>query len=68
MAEGARYASKEDWHEAAKAYRAAIALRRAHPALHHGAQDDMQVSGDVLSFTRREGGEEILWEQKKSGL
>ncbi len=41
-------------------YRRAVALRRAHPALAHGAQDGMNADGDLLTFTRREGGEEIF--------
>ena len=41
-------------------YRAAIALRRAHPALHHGEQTDMAAEGEVIRFTRREGDDEVF--------
>jgi alpha-glucosidase len=37
-------------------YRAALAFRRAHPVLRDGAQDDMAVSGDVVSFRRHGDG------------
>jgi alpha-glucosidase len=33
-------------------YRAALAFRRAHPALRDGAQSGMAVAGDVVSFRR----------------
>jgi tetratricopeptide (TPR) repeat protein len=36
MAEGARYASKQDWRRAARAYREAIALRPDRPEAYHG--------------------------------
>ncbi|MEP2534273.1 alpha-amylase family glycosyl hydrolase [Shimia sp.] len=38
-------------------YRKAIALRRAHPALMKGRQEDMRVDGDVLTFVRATEGE-----------
>ena len=41
-------------------YRRAVALRGDHPALAQGAQDGMTADGDVLTFTRREGDEEIF--------
>jgi len=36
-----------------------IALRRAHRALAVGAMEDLRVEGDLLTFTRREGGEAV---------
>lgn len=42
------------------AYRHAVALRHAQKALIHGAQSDMTVTGDVLSFHRTEGTEELF--------
>ncbi|MEO0484302.1 MAG: alpha-amylase family glycosyl hydrolase [Pseudomonadota bacterium] len=41
-------------------YRRALAFRRAHPALRKGTQDPMVASGSVLSFTRRQDGEEVF--------
>ena len=40
-------------------YRAALALRRAHPVLVTGAQSAIEVVGDVLRFTRGEGAETL---------
>lgn len=37
-------------------YRAALALRRAHPALRDGDQADLRAEGDVLRLTRRATG------------
>ncbi|MCB2110629.1 MAG: DUF3459 domain-containing protein [Defluviimonas sp.] len=41
-------------------YRAAIALRHAHPALARGEQHDMDALGDVIRFRRSLAGEEIF--------
>ncbi|MEX0317367.1 MAG: alpha-amylase family glycosyl hydrolase [Ruegeria sp.] len=41
-------------------YRRAIALRHSHPALKSGAQLDMTAAGDVLSFLRDNGSEQIF--------
>ncbi|MFS4582446.1 alpha-amylase family glycosyl hydrolase [Phaeobacter sp. C3_T13_0] len=41
-------------------YRRAIALRRAYPALAFGNHDGMQAVGNVVSFTRQSGAEEIF--------
>ncbi|MDE3121979.1 MAG: DUF3459 domain-containing protein [Paracoccaceae bacterium] len=41
-------------------YRRAIALRHAHPALAGGASQDMVADGDLISFLRRDGTEEIF--------
>ncbi|MBD3764136.1 MAG: DUF3459 domain-containing protein [Rhodobacterales bacterium] len=41
-------------------YRAAVALRRAHPMLRDGALSDMAAQGDVLTFRRSGPGEEIF--------
>ncbi len=41
-------------------YRRALAFRRSEPALRHGAMSAPQSAGDVVSFTRSEGGREIL--------
>ena len=41
-------------------YRAALAFRRAHPALVNGSLEDLSVRGDVLSFIRRGDGEEVF--------
>ena len=41
-------------------YRNAVALRRDHPVLAQGAQSPMQVTGDVVQFTRGEGRDAIL--------
>jgi alpha-glucosidase len=40
-------------------YRRAIAFRRNHPALIDGAQTDMQATGPVLRFIRRQGTQTI---------
>ncbi|KAJ55399.1 alpha-glucosidase [Actibacterium mucosum KCTC 23349] len=40
-------------------YRAAIALRKTHPALAKGTLEDMRVEGSVLRFTRRFEGQEM---------
>lgn len=40
-------------------YRAAIAMRQAHPSLREGSQSNMQAQGNVLSFTRTQGGETL---------
>jgi len=39
--------------------RAMIALRNAHPALHHGAVVDCRAEGDLLRFDRVDAGERI---------
>ncbi len=41
-------------------YKAAIALRHAHPALAQGTHDDLTNTGDVLHFTRHLGDETIF--------
>jgi alpha-glucosidase len=41
-------------------YRHAIALRHAHPALIRGSSEAMRAEGDILSFLRRDGEEEIF--------
>ena len=41
-------------------YRRALAFRRGHAALRRGAMTDVRCEGDVLSFRRIEGSEEIL--------
>ena len=41
-------------------YRLALAFRRAHPALQHGAQTPVQVAGTVASFLREEGGQTLF--------
>ncbi len=42
-------------------YRRAIAYRHAHAALRAGEMVDMRVQGQVLSFIRRDAGEEIFF-------
>ncbi|GGD31595.1 alpha-amylase family glycosyl hydrolase [Sinisalibacter lacisalsi] len=42
-------------------YRRAIAFRHAHPALKTGVMENMQVTGTVLSFTRRDAAEEVFF-------
>ncbi|RVU06903.1 DUF3459 domain-containing protein [Novosphingobium umbonatum] len=39
--------------------RCLIALRRAHPALLTGTMEDLRAEGNLLSFTRRDGGEAL---------
>ncbi len=41
-------------------YRAAIALRRAHGALRHGTQTQMEQTGPILSFVRDDGAEQVF--------
>ena len=41
-------------------YRAMIAGRRTHPALHHGTQTDMRAQGNVLTFQRIEATETLF--------
>jgi alpha-glucosidase len=41
-------------------YRAALALRRAHPALATGELADLTAEGEVASFVRRDANEEIF--------
>jgi len=41
-------------------YRAAIALRHAHPALARGEMGEMEQSGDVVRFIRRDATEEVF--------
>ena len=41
-------------------YRRAVALRRDFPVLAHGDQIDMKAEGDLLTFTRSDGQEEIF--------
>ncbi|MGB3165432.1 MAG: alpha-amylase family glycosyl hydrolase, partial [Alteraurantiacibacter sp.] len=39
--------------------RATLALRKAHPALHHGAVTACKVDGDLLTLERQAGGETV---------
>ena len=41
-------------------YRHAIAFRHAHRALAKGTQTGMKAAGNVLTFTRKDGGEELF--------
>ncbi|MBB94354.1 MAG: alpha-glucosidase [Rhodobacteraceae bacterium] len=41
-------------------YRRAVALRHDYPALAHGSQTGMSAEGDLLTFTRTDGDEEIF--------
>ncbi|MFN7597048.1 MAG: alpha-amylase family glycosyl hydrolase [Cereibacter sp.] len=41
-------------------YRAALALRRAHPVLRSGAMSPLVARGDVVSFTRQDGAEMLF--------
>ncbi|MBM1222299.1 alpha glucosidase [Ponticoccus sp. SC2-23] len=41
-------------------YRAALALRKAHPALVTGELSDLTTEGDVVRFVRRKAGEEVF--------
>ena len=41
-------------------YRRAVALRRDHPALARGDQDGLTCDGELLTFTRTDGEEEIF--------
>jgi len=38
-----------------------IDFRRQHPVLAKGEQSDMTVQGDVVSFTRTHGGEQMVF-------
>jgi alpha-amylase len=40
-------------------YRALVALRKAHPALHSGSYEDVRVEGPLLSFVRAASGERL---------
>jgi alpha-glucosidase len=42
-------------------YRRAIAFRHAHPALMKGSIDGLAVRGDVLSFIRKQGDDEVFF-------
>ena len=52
-AEGARYASKEDWRRAAKAYREAIALRPDEPLAYYNLGAALGSSGHKVEAARR---------------
>ncbi|PSL18763.1 alpha-amylase family glycosyl hydrolase [Shimia abyssi] len=49
-------------------YRKAIALRKAHDALSQGMQDDMKVTGNLLTFTRELNGEKLFCAFNISGV
>ncbi|WP_271078446.1 alpha-amylase family glycosyl hydrolase [Aurantiacibacter sp. MUD61] len=52
-------AQDKDDHSLLNHTRAMIALRKAHPALHHGAVGACEVSGDLLTLERVADGERI---------
>ena len=53
LAEGARYASKEDWRKAAKICRKAIALRPNMPEAYHNLGLMLSTSGHIVEATQR---------------
>eukprot|EP00964_Phaeocystis_antarctica_P082574 scaffold51825_cov61-Phaeocystis_antarctica.AAC.1 len=53
VAEGARYASKEDWRRAARAYREAIALRPDQPGAYHNLGAALNNSGHHVEAAQR---------------
>jgi len=53
MAKGARYASKEDWRNAAKSCRKAIALKPDEPAAYHNLGGMLATSGHKVEAAQR---------------